>query len=88
MAITPEKASVDNDKHIMEQVVRLEKIIDGELARRWHSKATMVVVTAPEVKSPWKAEIIAILSNRYTEAGWKIERQHEPAERWTFKRAK
>jgi hypothetical protein len=86
MAITPDEAAIDNDEQIMSEVKRLEAIIDDQLTVRWHSGASMVTVPEPETESDWGEEIITALSARYNTAGWKIERQHEPTERWIFKK--
>lgn len=88
MAITPEQAGEKNDAHIQTEVERLEEIIDGQLSNRWHSGASMVELPAPETDSDWSDEILAVLSTRYVDAGWMIERQHEPTARWIFKRAR
>jgi len=88
MALTPEDAAVHNDAAINDAAAKIEIEIDNVLVARWHSGCSMVEIPAPEFTGKWAEQIEHVVSGRFTGAGWKIERQQQPTERWIFKRAR
>jgi hypothetical protein len=89
MVVSPEQAGESNNNAINKEVANLEKIIDSFLTINWHDSvehlSIMPLIVAKELKS-FEETILALLFAKYVEAGWKIEKQHEPDERWIFRR--
>ncbi len=90
MVLKPEDAAKANDEIILKEVGRLSVIIDNVLLEEWCSFSShSVSIPSPEINSEkWCEQIISLLFAKYVNAGWSIQRQHDPSEVWIFKATK